>query len=469
MYKKEHRSWLKHLDFTLIDIFCGQLALIIAYAIRIGDGLPYQNDWYEQLAIVMVMIQICVVFFMEPYKDILRRDKIQEIRPVIIEATLLFLGTIVFVYSTKAGEAYSRIVLYITWLSNIPIMYGSHVVWKKAVRKHVREEKNRSIMVLVTRNADVEECIRNFEKDLYRSFIIKGIVITDQDRMGDVIREVPVVANWDNFMDYIRMNVVDEVFINGNDISASENLANQLLEMGVTVHFKLLHQSKIMTSKEIESCGGYLVLTSTMKIASPRQLFFKRTMDILGSILGLIITGIAFIIYTPIIKAQSPGPVFFKQIRVGKNGRKFKLYKFRSMYVDAEERKAELMKQNKMDGHMFKLDDDPRVFPIGRFMRKYSIDELPQFWNVLKGDMSLVGTRPPTVDEFTQYEAHHRARLGIKPGITGMWQVSGRSKITDFEQVVALDTEYISRWSIGMDLRILFKTIKVVFKGDGAQ
>ena len=192
-------------------------------------------------------------------------------------------------------------------------------------------------------------------------------------------------------------------------------------------------------------------------------------MDIVGSLVGLLITGIAFIIFAPIIKKQSPGPIFFSQTRVGKNGRQFKIYKFRSMYTDAEERKKELMEQNKMQGLMFKMDDDPRIFPIGKFMRKFSIDELPQFWNVLRGDMSLVGTRPPTLDEFEQYEAHHRARLGNKPGLTGMWQVSGRSKITDFEEVVSLDTAYISNWNLAMDVRILFKTVKVVLLGRGAE
>ena len=137
--------------------------------------------------------------------------------------------------------------------------------------------------------------------------------------------------------------------------------------------------------------------------------------------------------------------------------------------MDAEERKKELMEQNEMQGLMFKMEDDPRIFPIGKFMRKFSIDELPQFWNVLRGDMSLVGTRPPTLDEFEKYEAHHRARLSNKPGLTGMWQVSGRSKITDFEEVVSLDTAYISNWNLAMDVRILFKTVKVVLLGRGAE
>ena len=136
--------------------------------------------------------------------------------------------------------------------------------------------------------------------------------------------------------------------------------------------------------------------------------------------------------------------------------------------MDAEERKKELMAQNQMDGLMFKMKDDPRITKVGKFIRKTSIDEFPQFFNVLKGDMSLVGTRPPTLDEFMQYEEHHKRRLSLKPGITGMWQVSGRSNITDFEDVVKLDRQYIAEWNFALDIKILFKTVLVVFKRDGA-
>jgi lipopolysaccharide/colanic/teichoic acid biosynthesis glycosyltransferase len=157
------------------------------------------------------------------------------------------------------------------------------------------------------------------------------------------------------------------------------------------------------------------------------------------------------------------------------------MYKFRTMYLDAEERKAELMEQNRVgDGMMFKLDYDPRIIGnrilldgtvkegVGSFLRKTSLDEFPQFYNVLKGDMSLVGTRPPTLDEWSKYKPHHRARMSFRPGVTGLWQVSGRSNITDFEEVVKLDTEYIDEWSVGKDVRILAKTVKVVFGNDGA-
>ena len=204
-------------------------------------------------------------------------------------------------------------------------------------------------------------------------------------------------------------------------------------------------------------------------------------MDIAGGLVGCLLTVIIFIFVAPVIYISSPGPIFFSQERIGKNGKKFKIYKFRSMYMDAEARKEALMAQNRIGGGlMFKLDYDPRIIGsekrpdgtikkgIGNFIRDWSLDEFPQFFNVLKGDLSLVGTRPPTVDEWDRYELHHRARLAIKPGITGMWQVSGRSNITDFEEVVALDKKYIREWSLGLDFRILLRTIGVVLKKDGS-
>ena len=145
------------------------------------------------------------------------------------------------------------------------------------------------------------------------------------------------------------------------------------------------------------------------------------------------------------------------------------MYKFRSMYQDAEERKKELMAQNEMQGLMFKMENDPRITKIGRLMRKTSLDEFPQFINILKGDMSLVGTRPPTLDEFSHYSYYHKKRLSFRPGLTGMWQVSGRSDITDFEEIVRLDVEYIENWSIGLDIKILLKTVLAVFQGSGAR
>ena len=222
-------------------------------------------------------------------------------------------------------------------------------------------------------------------------------------------------------------------------------------------------------------------VTNKQIVKKPVYDFIKRFADIVCSAIAIVLLSPFFIIISIAIKATSKGPVIFVHKRVGKNGKRFRMVKFRSMHLDAEERKQALQSQNRIsDGMMFKLDFDPRIIGneilpdgstktgIGDFIRRTSLDEFPQFWNVLKGDMSLVGTRPPTVDEWEKYELHHRARLATKPGITGMWQVSGRSQITDFEEVVKLDTQYIYNWSMGLDLRILLQTVKSVLGRDGA-
>ena len=194
------------------------------------------------------------------------------------------------------------------------------------------------------------------------------------------------------------------------------------------------------------------------------QILFKRIFDIIGSIIGIGILVVFYTLLAIIIKLTSRGPVFFKQVRVGKNGKRFVLYKFRSMTADAEDRKISLENQNELNGAVFKMKNDPRITPIGRIMRKLSLDELPQFINVLKGEMSLVGTRPPTPEEVSKYQKWHHRRISIRPGITGMWQVSGRNAIRDFDEIVKLDLKYIDSWNIWLDIVIIFKTIFIVFK-----
>ena len=277
------------------------------------------------------------------------------------------------------------------------------------------------------------------------------------------------MASKETLFNYVRTNVIDQAFIDMENINDAYEIGSRLIEIGVTVHIGLVYEQEQMPTRIVEDYNDYAVLTGSMRIANMKQVIIKRMMDIIGSLVGLIFMAIAFIIFAPIIKIQSPGPVFYKSVRIGKNGRRFNFYKFRSMHVDADKRLKDLQKDNEIKGLMFKMENDPRIIPIGHFMRKYSIDELPQFWNVLVGDMSLVGTRPPTEGEFENYEYHHKARLAIKPGLTGLWQVSGRSDIKDFEDVVKLDTKYISNWTLGLDIKILFKTVGVVLTGSGSK
>jgi exopolysaccharide biosynthesis polyprenyl glycosylphosphotransferase len=243
-----------------------------------------------------------------------------------------------------------------------------------------------------------------------------------------------------------------------------------LTEMGVAVRIVLDYYDFPYTRSELSVFHGKVpIITFQTESFDAAQKLIKRSIDILGSLAGLGVTLLILPFIALAIRMDSPGPIFFSQERVGKNGRRFRLWKFRSMYIDAEKRKTSLMSLNEMQGAMFKINNDPRITRVGRFLRRTSLDELPQFWNVLCGKMSLVGTRPPTPDEVSRYEYWHRKRISIKPGITGLWQVSGRNKITDFDEVAKLDICYIHSWGIWKDISILFKTFWVVLSRNGSR
>lgn len=220
------------------------------------------------------------------------------------------------------------------------------------------------------------------------------------------------------------------------------------------------------TYKSMETC---FIAPQNPNVQIPHRSAFsviKRLLDLIGSAIGLCLLSIVFVPIFIALKIDSPGPIFYSQTRCGLGGKLFKIHKFRSMVVNAEALKSTV--KNEASGLIFKNKSDPRVTRIGQFLRKTSLDELPQFWNVFMGDMSLVGTRPPTIDEVSQYEPHHWQRLAVKPGITGEWQVYGRSSVENFEQVVQLDLRYQDRWSVFYDVFLLFKTFKVVLMREGA-
>lgn len=268
-----------------------------------------------------------------------------------------------------------------------------------------------------------------------------------------------------------RNKAVDEVVfcLPADAMDCVEDYVTRLDQLGVTTRMVLDLVDFPAHRREIELFHDTLpMLTFYSKAFNAPQLMAKRCLDIAGALLGLLLLGLMLPVTALAIKLESPGPVFFSQIRLGEQGRPFRCWKLRSMLVDAEARKQELLDLNEMNGQMFKIREDPRVTRVGRFIRKTSIDEFPQFWNVLKGEMSLVGTRPPTPDEVARYEDWHRKRISIRPGITGLWQVSGRNQIQDFDEVARLDIRYVENWSIWLDIKILFQTLWVVTLGRGA-
>lgn len=472
MYKKENNSWLKHIDFVILDILCLQLAFILAYEIRVAKGIPYLNPLYENMAFVLMIFQLLVSFFGESFSGVLRRGFLIEMKCMIEHEICVMLLAVLYLFMSQQGVMYSRGAFTIMCTLYFFIAYAARIGWKKVIRSRKFAEGEKRSILIITTDAEAANVVKALRGDSYGTYHLAGVALLDKNKTGSMIQRVPVVAGADDVTAYIHKNWVDEVFFAlPEHVDIPKKIMKDCNRMGVVTHVQLAALNELGKNQVVEEIAGYMVLSSSINIVSSWQLLVKRLMDIAGGLVGCIFTGIIYIFIAPIMKVKSPGPVFFSQVRMGKNGKPFKIYKFRSMYMDAEERKKELMEKNNIkDGLMFKMDDDPRIIKgIGHFIRKTSLDEFPQFWNILKGDMSLVGTRPPTMDEWDKYELHHRRRLAIKPGLTGMWQVSGRSDITDFEEVVELDTKYIAEWCLKLDIEILVKTVMVVFRGSGAK
>ena len=482
MYKKASSGWLKHFDFIILDLLCLQFAFVIAYMLRHGMVNPYTKELYLNTAIYLVFADIVVTFFNETFSGVLKRGLYKEFAATFKHSLMVALLAVFYLFATQKGEDYSRLVLGLMGVLYVIISYVARLGWKYILKHKILAENKKSLLIITT-EAEAENVIKEITSEASVECEITGVILLDSDNIDRRVSGIPVVAEVENAASYICKNWVDEVLIHVSpEISYSQKLIDDIAETGVIIHISLTELTNSVGKRQfVEMVGNYTVLTTSINYMTPKEAFFKRTLDVVGGLVGCILTGVIFIFIAPIIYIASPGPIFFSQTRVGKNGKQFKLYKFRSMYMDAEERKKELMKQNRVaDGFMFKMDFDPRIIGnkvledgkkktgIGDFIRRTSLDEFPQFYNVLKGDMSLVGTRPPTLDECEKYELHHRARLATKPGITGMWQVSGRSQITDFEEVVKLDTKYINEWSMGLDLRILCKTVLAVLKRDGS-
>ncbi len=459
-----------------IDMVC----LVISYVFFSWLRYNNNNDWGDKtlhymVCVIFLLFSVGYAFLADWNRDFIIRGYAVEFLSVVKFMAVMILASLSLVYFLNWANILSRFVILNFIWGNILLTYIARIIFKKFFKNYISSDLNAVKVVVVAEEDLVEDTVKKLIKngmDLGYKVVRAYSVGENKEHQGiwDV-DGVHVHKGINNLTGRLITDPFDEVFINTPNIPQGdmEDIILGFEEMGVTTHFNLELPGVGKAVTEVGDFLDYSVITYSMFRSSYKRLFIKRIFDIIGGFVGLILTGIITLFLAPAIKLDSPGPVFFSQIRIGKNGRRFKIYKFRSMYIDAEERKKELEAQNEMKGLMFKMENDPRVTKVGNFIRKTSLDEFPQFWNVLKGDMSLVGTRPPTEAEFQQYNEHYRRRLSMTPGLTGLWQISGRSDIEDFDEVVKLDLKYIDNWSLMEDFKILAKTVGVVLFDKGTK
>ncbi len=469
-----------------IDIAAIIISYYAAYYMRFRAGLrlwkaaksgTMPSELAAEVFVLFLLICLFYNFLMGGYEKAGRRGALVELTQVLRYNICMLAGVTLVTYMSKQGYTLSRLFVAYFICVHIVVGYVFRQLYKMYLAKIYKESSGSEKFMVVTTSDRLEELHEHILEDRAWSYEIVGVCLMDEVMRVDEVQRVQdelglkVVAGPDGILETIRLSAVDSVFIlHGNRTRKRLNLMTEsILRMGVNVSMSMSvlpdTSAKITTGKFAQ----FPVVSYNMSRITYRQMAIKRVMDIVFGLIGSVMALIMLPFIAVAIKLDSPGPVLFKQVRIGKNGRRFNILKFRSMYRDAEERKEALLKQNQMEGLMFKMDNDPRITKVGAFLRKTSLDEFPQFWSVLLGDMTLIGTRPPTVDEFEKYNDYYRRRLSMKPGLTGLWQVSGRSDITDFDEVVRLDLEYIDNWSLTGDIKIIFQTIKVVLFGRGAK
>lgn len=476
MYQR--KSGLQNLIILLMDCVCITISLVLANFIRNGR-LFYSDDVRMDFGLLLgtgLTVFLLMNLFYNKNGDLFLRGPLHELVCIMRSNLILFAGTAVILYFLNLLDAYSRLVFFYFLLLDCLFMFFVHQLWKLALPAlYLYFGETRKIL-LVTDRTFGPDLVQDMSNMKDYSYELTGVVLMDMPGSPESYEGLPVVSSPEGLVEYCRNASLDEVMValdtglgSGRDreiFAVMETLA----QMGLTIHYHVpVPELKDARQRVLSQFGRFYMVTYANRVVPVGQILLKRLTDIVGACAGCLVLAVLTVILGPLIRLESPGPVFFAQKRVGRNGRIFKMYKFRSMYADAEERKEELLDRNEMNGLMFKIEEDPRVTRVGKILRKTSLDEFPQFLNILKGDMSLVGTRPPTLDEFSQYSPYHKKRLSFRPGLTGMWQVSGRSDITDFEEIVRMDVEYIDNWSYLLDIKILLKTVLQVFRGKGAR
>jgi exopolysaccharide biosynthesis polyprenyl glycosylphosphotransferase len=382
-------------------------------------------------------------------------------KTVVIDFSILAAGMLIYnqLYNARLFYAYFLVISLLILIMERSIL---RFFYERNYTNHLNLRR-----VLIVGNIERGRLVSNsLQKQLSWGHEIVGNLTDKREELSNP----STIGHIDDLKNILHTQAIDEViFALGPDRSIElDGYLKTCRSMGITTRIIPALWTPGSRSMHAENYQGIPFLTFNENNFNATGLFYKRILDITGGLIGTMIFIIIYPFVTFAIKRDSPGPVIFKQKRVGQNGRIFNLYKFRSMTTDAEKMKANLLKDNEMNGAMFKIANDPRITKVGQWLRKTSIDEIPQFLNVLKGEMSMVGTRPPTPDEVEQYKDWQYRRISAKPGITGLWQISGRNKITDFDQIVELDCAYLSNWHFMEDIKIIAKTLFVVMQRKGA-
>ena len=459
--------WLLFMDLLSVTA-----AYVIAILIRYHKFSRVMEPELHFLVYICFLL-FCTIysFLLDWNRDFLIRGTFVEFTPVLKFNLFMVFAVAGFLFMIQRGQQFSRSVWGYFAVFDMIIVWSVRLLMKKLMRIYFTSRSNIVKIMVITKDAILDKTVSRLKQNLDIEYEIVALACVDADRKGVVIDGVKVTAGASDMLEAARQMPLDEVFLNLPDENQDvvKRIIYELESMGIACHYNIDIIDRPQKEIRVGKFAGYTVVTYSINHFDYRRMIIKRLMDIAGGLVGLVITGVVTPFAALAIKLDSPGPVFFAQTRIGKNGRRFKIYKFRSMYIDAEARKKELEKNNEMQGLMFKMENDPRITKVGKFIRKTSIDELPQFFNIVKGDMSLVGTRPPTEDEFEKYNSHYRRRISMTPGLTGLWQVSGRSEIVDFDDVVKYDLEYIDNWTLGLDVKILFQTVWVVLTGKGSK
>jgi len=450
------------------DLCIAGLVFYWVYCLQLKNEL-YEVGSCKNILIIFTATWVAMLYFFEMYESF-RIKPIKEIISITAKAgifTLIFFISFIFMFNLAYIN--KNIIIDSISLSALLILTEKTVLIT-IVRIMRKKGYNYRNLLIVGTGARAKKLISRIENHNEWGFRIIGMVDKDPNRKGQEIDGYKVLGSFYDVPDIINNNVVDEVIfvVPRSWISDIEDIMRFCETEGLKVHVALDYFNLRLSRPKQTDFHGFPLLTFECTPSKVWSLFLKRLIDIFFSTIILIILSPVIVIIALAIKLTSSGPVFFKQERCGLNGRKFMFYKFRTMFEDAETKLESLQKFNQMHGPAFKMENDPRVTSIGKFLRKFSLDELPQLWNVMKNDMSLIGPRPPLPKEVKQYDYWQRRRLSMKPGLSCIWQIKGRNKIRDFDEWMKLDLEYIDNWSLWLDTNILLRTIPVVLFGIGA-